>query len=250
MDTAYDGTYFEGGRYGGRFSQYWWARRFYANLVRRYRRSGRLLEIGCGLGHMLARLESRFETHGIDVSAYAIERARQVATRSELRHLPAEEIGEFGPAAFDIVVALHVVEHLPKPETVLARCADILRPGGLLLMATPNTKSPFVKRKGDRWYGFTDETHISLHEPEAWYGMLREAGFRIIKAFGDGLWDVPYVPLIPPKLQLPIFGLPAIIQTVTAVPFIPVRLGEALIVVAEREGSPQGHEPDAERRPA
>lgn len=250
METTYDKTYFESGRYGGRLNQYWWARRFYAHLVRRYRKSGRVLEIGCGLGHTLAHLEKQFETHGIDTSTYAVEKARQVAPRSQLRQLSAEEIDQFGTAAFDVVIALHVVEHLPKPEDVLARCASVLRPGGLLLMATPNTKSPFVKRKGDRWYGFTDETHISLHDPETWYGMLREAGFRIIKAFGDGLWDVPYVPLIPPKLQLPIFGLPAIIQTVTAVPFIPVRLGEALIVVAEREGSPRGHEPATERRPA
>jgi SAM-dependent methyltransferase len=246
MNAAYDKTYFEPGRYGGRFSQYWWARRFYANVVRRYRKSGRLLEIGCGLGHMLARLEKQFDTYGIDISDYAVERARQVAARSRLQCLSAEEISQFGPASFDIVVALHVLEHLPHPEAVLRQCADILSARGLLLMATPNLGSPSVRRKGHRWYGFTDETHISLHHPEIWYRMLREAGFRIRRAFGDGLWDVPYVPLVPPKLQLLFFGLPAIIQTVTAFPFIPVSLGEGLIIVAEKEGSQRDHERGAE----
>ena len=243
MNSTSDSGYFAAGKYGGRFSQYWWARRFYANLVRRYRRSGRLLEIGCDIGHTLARLEPQFETYGIDVSETALEGARQVAPNTQFRHLSAEEIGEFGPGALDVVIALHVLEHVPRPEEVLVRCAEVLSPGGLLLMATPNMASPFVKRKGQKWYGFTDETHISLHQPETWYRMLNEAGFRIVRAFGDGFWDVPYVPLVPAQLQLLFFGLPAIVQTVTVFPFIPVSLGEGLIVVAEKERRHPADEP-------
>ena len=237
MDASYDRDYYEGGRYDdrGRLSQYWWARRFYALMVRRYRDSGRLLEIGCGLGHMLARLEDHFETVGIDVSEYAVASAAKVARKSEFRQLSAEEIGEFGPASFDVIVALHVFEHVERPEEVIAKCAAALRSNGLLLMATPNMASPWVKRKGDKWYGYTDETHISMHRPETWYKMLSDGGFRIVKALGDGFWDVPYVPVIPAKLQLLFFGLPSILQTVTVKPFIPVSLGEGLIVVAEKD---------------
>ena len=236
MDTAYDRSYYEDGRYEdrGRLSQFFWARRFYANLVRRYRKSGRVLEIGCGLGHMLARLEGQFETVGTDVSEYAVEAARKVATKSEFRHMSAEEITDFGPESFDVIVALHVFEHVERPEEVFAKCAEVLRPNGLLVMATPNMASPWVKRKGQKWYGYTDPTHISMHRPATWRKMLTEGGFRIVKAFGDGWWDVPYVPLIPAKLQLLVFGAPAILQTVTGLLFIPVSLGEGLIVIAEK----------------
>ena len=228
----YGASFFE--EYGGKFNQYWWARRFYANLIKRYRRGGKLLEIGCGLGHVLARLEDRFETYGIDVSEFAIERARRNALKSDVRVAKAEEAGSL-PGPFDVIAAFHVVEHLREPAAVLRECARMTNPGGLLLLATPNTEAPFAKRKGARWYANTDPTHISLKPPREWLSLVRGAGYRVRRAFGDGLWDVPYVPLLPARLQLLLFGLPAIAQTVSCVPFIPVRWGEALLVVAERE---------------
>lgn len=220
--------------YGGRLNQYWWARRFYANLIKRYRDSGRLLEIGCGLGHVLQRLEDRFETYGIDVSRYAIEQARANAPRSNLRVAGAEEIGAL-PGPFDVIAAFHVFEHLGDPGAMLSECARMTTPAGLLVFSTPNTEAPFARRKGARWHGAREPTHISLKPPREWIVLTRQAGYRIRRAFGDGLWDVPYLPLIPPRLQLLIFGLPAALQVVTSVPFVPVRFSESLILVAERE---------------
>jgi 2-polyprenyl-3-methyl-5-hydroxy-6-metoxy-1,4-benzoquinol methylase len=228
----YDRRFFK--CYGGRFNQYWWARRFYANLIKRYRDSGKLLEIGCGLGHVLMRLEDRFETYGIDVSEYAIQQARLNSPRSILRVASAEEVGSL-PGPFDVIAAFHVVEHLRDPERVLKDCASITRPGGLLVLATPNPEAPFAKRKGSRWYAARDASHISIKRPAEWIEMTRQARFATRKAFGDGMWDVPYVPLIPPLLQLLVFGLPGALQAATSIPFIPLRLGESLILVAERE---------------
>jgi SAM-dependent methyltransferase len=219
--------------YRGRFNQYWWARRFYAELIRRYAPPGKVLEIGCGLGHVLARLEDSFETHGIDVSAFAIDRARENAPKSKLTVAPAEAVASLdGP--FDAIAAFHVVEHLEDPMGVIAGCASATRTGGVLIFATPNPEAPFAEKKGDRWFGRRDPTHISLKPPGEWLRLTREAGYRIRKTFGDGLWDVPYVPIIPSIIQLALVGWPMAIQTATAVPFLPVRFSESLIVVAER----------------
>jgi 2-polyprenyl-3-methyl-5-hydroxy-6-metoxy-1,4-benzoquinol methylase len=231
-EQRYDETFYQG--YGGRLNQYWWARRFYANLIKRHRRSGRLLEIGCGLGHVLMRLEDRFETYGIDVSDYAIERARLNSPRSVLRVATAEEVGSL-PGPFDVIAAFHVVEHLVDPGAVLAECARVTRPGGLLVLATPNPEAPFARRKGSRWYAARDPTHVSLMAPRDWMALVEGAGYRVRKAFGDGMWDVPYLPLVPPRLQLLFFGLPGALQVVTSIPFVPLRLGESLILVADRE---------------
>lgn len=228
----YGQAFYEG--YGGRLNQYWWARRFYANLIKRYRDCGKLLEIGCGLGHVLMRLEDRFETYGIDVSEYAIEQARANTRRSVLKVAVAEEVGSL-PGPFDVIAAFHVVEHLVDPGRVLGECARMTRPGGLVALATPNPEAPFAKRKGSRWYAAGDPTHISLKPPGEWIALTRQAGYRVRKVFGDGMWDVPYVPLIPSRLQFLVFGLPAALQVATSIPFIPVSLGESLILVAERE---------------
>jgi SAM-dependent methyltransferase len=227
----YGADFFEG--YRGRFNQYWWARRFYASIIKRYGKPGKLLEVGCGLGHVLVRLQDDFETYGIDVSAYAIEQARKNTPRSTLSVAAAEEVGSL-PGPFDDIAAFHVVEHLEDPAAVLRLCAESLVTDGRLIFATPNTDAPLAKRKGERWFARTDPTHISLKSAREWLALVREAGFRVRRTFSDGMWDVPYVPRIPAKLQLAVLGLPTILQTVTCVPFIPVRLGESVIVVAEK----------------
>lgn len=237
--TKFDESYFRSGNYTdfkvGKTSKYFWARRFYAALVLRYRSGGRLLEIGPGMGHLLARLQDHFEAYGADISEFAIEQAGRVATRADLRVLPAERLGEFGPEYFDVIVGLHVIEHLPDPAKAIATLYEIMRPGGLLVMTTPNLTSPMRKLKGDQWHGFRDPTHISMKEPAAWQAMVRAAGFTIRRSFGDGFWDTPYVKYVPAVLQTAFFGAPAVIQTLAARPLLPVVMSENLIIIAEKK---------------
>jgi 2-polyprenyl-3-methyl-5-hydroxy-6-metoxy-1,4-benzoquinol methylase len=217
-----------------KYSMYWWARRYYAGLIRRRLKGGRIIEIGCGLGHLLGNLEGDFETYGVDISAYAIEEARRNAPRTCLKQLSAEEVDTFGPEFFDGVIILHVVEHLKDPLAVLKSCNLITRKGGLLLFTTPNLKAPFRRLKGKEWQGIKDKTHISLHEPEEWRTMAEDAGYHMETLCTDGLWNVPYLPLIPSFLQLFIFGTPAAIQVLTCSTFNPVWLGENLIIIARK----------------
>jgi len=241
QEPGFDESYFRSWNYEsvsfGRFSQYWWARRYYARLARRYQGSGRVLEIGCGLGHLLSRLEDHFETYGIDVSEYAIERARETARRSRLQVLPAENVDTFGPAFFDAIVALHVIEHVGDPEAVLSKCAYVSRPGALLLLATPNLQAPLIRLKGAEWHGYKDPTHVNLKQPDEWCRLLDGCGYRVVKIFGDGLWNVPYLPWIPAKLQLVFFGLPAILQVTLGGTFNPLRLGENAVIIARKAGA-------------
>jgi SAM-dependent methyltransferase len=123
-----------------------------ARLVAGYRR---VLDVGCGPGTLLGMLGDEHEAVGVDITEPQIDYARQVygaPTRSfhacALQELP-EEI-----EPFDAVTAVELIEHLPPDllEDTLGSAIARLRPGGLLVLTTPNYHSawPLVERIVDR----------------------------------------------------------------------------------------------------
>jgi SAM-dependent methyltransferase len=223
-------------------SMYWWSTRYYARLVEHYvdgdaharRTSARLIEVGCGLGHLLAMFDGRFETYGVDISEYAIRETRRNAPNAKSFVTDIEGLALFSDNYFDAIIAKHVVEHLPDPPRALNQFARILKPGGVLIFGTPNTTSALRGLKGERWYALHDSTHISLKAPEEWARLTRASGLNLVKVFGDGLWDVPYLPLVPTMVQRAVFSFPAALQVLSGRAWIPVKLGESAIVIARK----------------
>lgn len=118
---------------------YWFRRhvvayRFAARLVA----GRRVLDAGCGEGYGTELLASSARTvTGIDLEHPVLARAgaRYGSTRFALGNL----VGlPFASASFDAVVSLQVIEHLHSPVDFLAECRRVVRPGGLLVLATPN----------------------------------------------------------------------------------------------------------------
>jgi 2-polyprenyl-6-hydroxyphenyl methylase/3-demethylubiquinone-9 3-methyltransferase len=102
----------------------------------------RMLDIGCGggiLSEPLARLGASMV--GVDPSATNIAAAKEHATQAELtidyRCATAEELAEAGET-FDVVLAMEVVEHVADVPLFVASCADMVKPGGLMVAATLN----------------------------------------------------------------------------------------------------------------
>jgi len=205
--------------------QYFWARRYYALLIRKYKRTGRVLEIGCGFGDLLRFLQKDFKTYGIDISNYVIKEAKKKTKNSILRVMRAEKIDTFKKGSFDIIISCHVLEHLPNPSLVINKMAMILKEGGIVLIVVPNTSSLGKKIKKQNWVGLKDKTHISLFSPKKWLELLRRSGLEPFKVFSDGLWDSPYLPLIPSFFQKILFGLPGGIQAMFGLSFLSVSLG-------------------------
>lgn len=235
---AFDQDYFSSHTYEtvsfARFSQYWWSNRFHAILARRYgRRGSALLEIGSGLGHLVGQLEPHFHTYALDVNLWALRRSRTVAARSA-HHLASAQNLPFSPRVFGVVIIKHIVEHLPEPQRAIAEIGRVTAPNGLLILVTPNLDSLLKPMKGEAWIGYQDPTHISLRRPAEWLDLIRQAGFRLLKVFADGFWDVPYVPLLPRRLQKLAFGSLGGLQAISGLPYLPMRWGESLMVIARK----------------
>jgi SAM-dependent methyltransferase len=237
----YGQQYFESYNYAdrplGRFSMYWFARRYYAALVRRYAPpgGGKLLELGCGLGHLLGLLQDGFQCVGIDIAEYSIEQLKQNAPRAEGIVMSADDLTRFDDGEFCAVVALHLVEHLPDPAHTIQQINRIVQPGGLFLFATPNPgyslrrfKDPATDAIGK------DPTHINVQPPQQWRAWCESSGFAVLRHFGDGLWDVPYFPVIPKIAQFGVLGLPALIQVMTKTTFMPLTLGVNQVAIARK----------------
>jgi len=238
-NQPFNEDYFSRGPYAqvnfAHFSQYWWSNRYYARLARHHGPShGRVLELGCGMGHLLAWLTDRYHVFGCDINPWALSQARRNVPKGNFLLLSGDEPYAFPEAVFDIVIAKHVVEHLSHPEQAIAEISRVLKANGLLILVTPNLSSPMRKRKQVQWIGYKDPTHISLKPPEEWLASLRLHGLQPRRVFSDGFWDAPYIPIIPTPLQKFFFGAPGGLQAILGWSIIPLRMGESLIVLADK----------------
>src|SRR5262245_32531802 len=107
------------------------------------RESGRLLEIGCGTGPLLVAAAKRFDSvAGIDIAFRWLVVGKKRLAEAGLADVPlicaCAEALPFRAANFDRVVADSVLEHVADQEAVLKEAYRVMRPGGRLLLATPN----------------------------------------------------------------------------------------------------------------
>jgi SAM-dependent methyltransferase len=237
---AFDQNYFNKEAYKGvkfsRFSQYWWSNRYYALLTQKFgSKIGRVLEIGCGMGDLLAWYpQKRYKVFGTDINQWALIKGKNRFPDVEFVLLLAENLKAFSSSSMDIVIIKHVVEHLKEPEPIISEICRILSPGGLLLLITPNLESRMLKVKKEKWIGFRDPTHISLKPPTEWIGFIIQNGLKIHRVFSDGFWDAPYLQFVPAQLQKIIFGALGGLQAILIWSILPLTLGESLIVIAKK----------------
>jgi SAM-dependent methyltransferase len=93
--------------------------------------AGRVLDLGCGIGHSFSALEPR-ESVGVDRSAEALDGQDRPTVVADMRELP------FSDGSFASVIAVQSIEHVPDPQRVLEEVVRVLEPGGTAILVTPN----------------------------------------------------------------------------------------------------------------
>jgi 2-polyprenyl-3-methyl-5-hydroxy-6-metoxy-1,4-benzoquinol methylase len=147
--------------------------------------TGRILDIGCSGGYLAERLAGAGSTIiGVELDPPAAERAREFC--DEVLVGDAETIAlPFEPASFDAIVCGDLIEHLRDPGALLARVRPLLKPGGRLVLTTPNVANWTIRlqllfgrfRYTDR--GILDRTHLHLFTRATLAECLETAGYEL-----------------------------------------------------------------------
>ena len=164
-------------------------RRYFATRLKQVEelvpRRGRVLDVGCSQGLFLeaARAEG-WDAVGIDLNRKAVAEAAARGldvVHGELR------AGRFESASFDVVTLFDLIEHVRQPAELLTACYDALRPGGLLMLTTPDvsgllprlTYVAFGLTLG-AWGHPTPPAHLVQFSPRTVSQMLVRTGFEAV----------------------------------------------------------------------
>lgn len=170
MTAAADEEYFRYLRGRSRIGALYRRWLLYPRLAKRL--TGQCLDVGCGIGDMLAYRGS--ETVGVDVnrSNVAYCRARGLTAQDmDVDRLP------FDDCAFDSALMDNVLEHVSEPAPLLAEVRRVLRPRGCLLIGVPG-------RRG--WAA--DPDHKVFYDEDSLRECVSTAGFTLMECFHTPLW--------------------------------------------------------------
>jgi 2-polyprenyl-3-methyl-5-hydroxy-6-metoxy-1,4-benzoquinol methylase len=150
-------------------------------------RIGRLLEIGSGGGTFLAGMRDLgWEVEGIDFDPMAVDGARR-QYGLEMKHGLFED-ADYPLDHFDAVAMSHVIEHVSDPLVLLAKCRRVLRPGGRLVLLTPNIESLGHDIFGSSWVHLDPPRHLHLFSLATLREMVERSGFDVTTLRSTTRW--------------------------------------------------------------
>jgi SAM-dependent methyltransferase len=151
-------------------------------VLRWIRRSGdiaTLLDVGAGNGYFVALAGREFglDAHGIEISAEEIRFASEVVGVDLIGGDVAQHT-----AQYDAVTCFNVLEHVADPQGFLAAAIARVRPGGVLVLTTPNPGCIHARVKGiEHWNMIDPPHHINLFSRRSLEQILGANGMRTIR---------------------------------------------------------------------
>jgi SAM-dependent methyltransferase len=177
-EDTFDHEYFtKVSNYGGRYDRYNPPHKIagYLNEITRIRPGGTLLDAGCAFGRFLQDARRQFTCEGVDISAYALQGARERVPDVPLHH---HAIQTFRPGrTYDVVTAFDMLEHVPDLDVAIDSLRRLLAPSGVLALAVPVYDTP------PGWFfGLIDRdpTHVHRFSRWEWLRRLNQHGLRPI----------------------------------------------------------------------
>jgi 2-polyprenyl-3-methyl-5-hydroxy-6-metoxy-1,4-benzoquinol methylase len=168
-----------------------------------------ILDVGCGSGsNSLALAAKGHKVRGVDISEEGIARYR---SRGFDGHVVDLEAGiDYPDDTFDLAFCSEVIEHMTSPEVLASEMLRVLKPGGRLVLSTPNSAFWLYRALG--LLGFTvselqHPKHFQFFSRRSLLRLLKNAGFQPLQMTGRNMYLI--VPALPEPLDsaLPKLGL-------------------------------------------
>jgi 2-polyprenyl-3-methyl-5-hydroxy-6-metoxy-1,4-benzoquinol methylase len=146
--------------------------------VRPYVSGQTWLDVGCADGAFLSELVAhKIDAVGIDLSSVAVDKAKARGLTAR-----CETIADHEPAEpYDVVSAFDVLEHVLDPRDFLAGLHRLVKPGGILVLSTPNLRSFSRLLMRKRWYFYIPEEHLFYFAPQSLSLLLQHSHFELLQ---------------------------------------------------------------------
>lgn len=153
-------------------------------IIIKYMPSGALLDIGAWCGTFMMTMRHRYKVIGYDLNESAAAFGRTLGL--DIRSDPSTLV-KLPSGSFDVITLIDVLEHIPSPKELIARCLTLLKAGGVIYIKLPNSKPQIMKERLKKMLGFDiaglddDFEHINHFSHKSLAQLLDSAGFRVLE---------------------------------------------------------------------
>lgn len=164
-------------------------------------KTGKLLDVGCGTGDFL----NLAKANGLEVDGVEINNNARTISEKKLNQNIFTSISELQGRQYDRITLWHVLEHLNDFEGSIEKLKDLLKPGGVLIIAVPNFKSFDAQYYKSYWAAYDTPRHLWHFSRETFYYVKDKYDLEYLQDKGMVL-DSFYVSLLSEKYKKNTFG--------------------------------------------
>jgi 2-polyprenyl-3-methyl-5-hydroxy-6-metoxy-1,4-benzoquinol methylase len=169
------------------------AARMILSRLKRWKSSGKILDIGCATGFFLDEAKKQgWDVYGVECSDWAVRYAHEKLGLSQVVKGTLKDAG-FSSGFFDVIIMTDVIEHLVDPKLTLCEIRQLLRPNGILCCTTPDIDSLISRMLRAKWWGIK-QAHLYYFNKRTLNKMFVATGFSVVKmesharTFSLGYW--------------------------------------------------------------
>ena len=165
------------------------------NIISKYQKKGKILDYGCGTGHLLSYFNDKgWNTTGIEPDEHARKSAKednQLTVYEDLKKLPKDE-------KYDVIMLWHVMEHIADLKKTARKLVRLLEDHGTMIIAVPNHESYDAAYYKENWAGYDIPRHLYHFNQLNIKELFKKMKVKLIRTIPMKL-DAYYVSLLSEK---------------------------------------------------